>query len=242
MIVSHEHKFIFLRVSKAAGSTVEFFLRQYCKPGDIVTPLSQAEEQEMRAKGLCGPMGYREIRGDIPLLDRVKIKLGDSKALERYCVVGHSPAVRVEQYLGKAVWDSYFKFCIVRHPVDRVLSQYFWKAHCKDWHDAYNDFPRQFGFFIESKVAQGLVRKGTGIYLKNGRLAVDYVGKFEDLTNSIKHAISLAGIKTKPFELPRFKSGFRPKEEFASRLLPYHKRVIKEMFQFEFDNFGYSLE
>ena len=216
-------------------------MRQFCEPGDIVTPLTKPEEQELQTTGLCGPTGDTEIRGEVPLPDQEKIKLGDPKALRRYCVVAHSPASRVMEYVGEAVWNSYFKFCMVRHPVDRTLSQYFWKAHCKGWHDARTDFTKRFDFFLETKTFHQLKRKGTGIYMNDGKVVVDYIGKFENLAESIDHAMGKVGIDAKPVELPRLKSGFRPTGDFADKLLPRQRKVIEDAFEFEFNNFGYKL-
>ena len=242
MILSHRNKFIFLKTSKTAGSSIEAFLRQFCEPGDIITPLlTPGEEEEIQSTGICGPMGDTEIRGTVPLADQEKIKLGDQKAIRRFCVVSHSPAIRVKQYVGESIWDSYFKFCVVRHPLERTMSQYFWKAHTKGWHDARTDFTKRFDFFLASKQFHQLIRKGTGVYLHNGKVMVDYIGKYENLTESLGHAMSRVGVDLKPIELPQLKSGFRPMDDFTDRLLPRQKKVIEKAFEFEFNNFGYKL-
>ena len=37
MIVSHKHKFIFIKTMKTAGTSIEAFLASYCEGRDIVT-------------------------------------------------------------------------------------------------------------------------------------------------------------------------------------------------------------
>ncbi len=39
MIVSHSHKFIFLKSYKTAGTSIEAALSKYCSGDDIITPL-----------------------------------------------------------------------------------------------------------------------------------------------------------------------------------------------------------
>ena len=242
VIVNHKYKFIFLKTSKTGGFSIEAFLRQFCEPGDIVTSLSDAEERELQSMGLCGPMGHTEIRGKVPLAEREKIRLGDKKATVRYCVVSHSPASRVMEYVGKSVWNSYFKFCIVRHPVDRTISQYFWMAYRRGWQDAETDFTKRFDHFLESKMFQPkLTRKGTGIYMCDGKVVVDYIGKFENLAESLEHTMRQAGVDVKSVELPRLKLVSRPKGNFAEMLLPRQKKIIEKAFEFEFSNFDYKL-
>lgn len=39
MIISHKHKFIFIKTVKTAGTSLEVFLSQQCGPQDLVTPI-----------------------------------------------------------------------------------------------------------------------------------------------------------------------------------------------------------
>jgi len=44
MIISHKHKFIFIKTRKTAGSSFELMLSTICGPDDVLTPLSPEEE------------------------------------------------------------------------------------------------------------------------------------------------------------------------------------------------------
>jgi hypothetical protein len=44
MIVSHEHKFIFLKTKKTAGTSIELALSALCGPDDVITPLTTIDE------------------------------------------------------------------------------------------------------------------------------------------------------------------------------------------------------
>ena len=57
MILSHEHKFIFLRTKKTAGTSIELALSDLCGPDDIITPLTG--EDEARRAGRRGAQNWR---------------------------------------------------------------------------------------------------------------------------------------------------------------------------------------
>jgi hypothetical protein len=44
MIVSHRHKFVFIKTRKTAGTSIEVFLSQFCGPEDIITPIEPRVE------------------------------------------------------------------------------------------------------------------------------------------------------------------------------------------------------
>lgn len=60
MIVSHRHRFIFIKTQKVAGTSVEIALSKFLGPDDVVTPiLDPADEALRRRLGVCGPQNYK---------------------------------------------------------------------------------------------------------------------------------------------------------------------------------------
>src|SRR5262245_66480011 len=50
MIVSHAHKFIFLKTKKTAGTSIELALSELCGPDDVITPLAEVDEAQRDGK------------------------------------------------------------------------------------------------------------------------------------------------------------------------------------------------
>ncbi|MEO0513139.1 MAG: sulfotransferase family 2 domain-containing protein [Planctomycetota bacterium] len=65
MIVSHRHRFIFIKTEKTAGTSIEVHLSRHCGPEDIVTAFGSGEEghEPRNSGGLSGHMTAAEVRG-----------------------------------------------------------------------------------------------------------------------------------------------------------------------------------
>ncbi len=197
MIISHEHKFIFLKTKKTAGTSIELALSQFCGPGDIITPLTAVDEA-LRAGGR-GAQNWR-LHGwwqsPRPLLKRRLFKF----TAEDYGFYNHMPAQRAKALLNDdRAWRSYFKFAFDRNPWDRQVSWY---------HHRYrrNGAPPPFADFIHEDRRARI--NNYEIYSIGGKPAVDFVGRFETLEDDLRHALGQVGL-TLEGELPRAKTSFR---------------------------------
>jgi hypothetical protein len=97
VIVSHQHRFIFLKTRKTAGTSIEIALSRYCGPDDIITPLHPDDEDVRREFGGRAPQHHE----------------GASN---------HMRANHVRDLVGRRVWRSYYRFAVERDPWDVVLS------------------------------------------------------------------------------------------------------------------------
>jgi hypothetical protein len=124
MILSHKHKFIFIKTAKTAGTSIEVFLSRYCGPTDVLTPIEPCVEGHH-------PRNYEGFINPIPeILERP----GKFLSALRHSITSrekfyrHMPAFEIENRVPANVWNSYFKFCVDRNPWDKVLSHYHMHA------------------------------------------------------------------------------------------------------------------
>ena len=196
MIVSHEHKFIFLKTKKTAGTSIELALSQLCGPADIITPLTGIDEA-LRAGGR-GAQNWR-LHGwwgsPRPLLKRRWFKF----TAEDYGFYNHMPAAAARALLDEKIWRSYFKFAFDRNPWDRQVSFYHHRyRHEKE--------PPSFASFMHQDCHARI--NNYDIYSIDGDVSVDFVGRFESLADDLKLALQRVGLSLAA-ELPRAKTTFR---------------------------------
>jgi len=197
MIVSHEHKFIFLKTYKTASTSMEIALSRVLGCDDIITP-ARPDLQILRATGADG-QNYRLDHPAVPkralwrrLLDRP----------ERYYhpTVGyyeHMPGWRVKLYLGDDIWNSYFKFAFERNPWDRQVSFYHYKTRSKD-------APESFEHFM----ARGEKARvdNWDIYAIDDSVSDDFVGRYENIGSDFENVMEAIGLGGR-IELPRANVG-----------------------------------
>jgi len=97
MIISHKHKFIFIRVPKTASTSIQLALGKICGPDDIVTAFFDTDASP-----------YHHPRNNA--------EYGP-----------HTAARKIKRKISPEIWDSYFKFAFERNPFDKVVSRYHMK-------------------------------------------------------------------------------------------------------------------
>ncbi len=231
MIISHDHKFIFIKTKKTAGTAIEAALSELCGPLDVITPYREDSEQDR--KGL-GPQNYRiehKLKPKRPLLKRLLLRP------ERYYhpSVGfyeHMPAALVRAYAGEEVWRSYFKFAFDRNPWDRQVSWYLYKTKTKRIRPSFERFmaSRRRAFVNNYQ-----------LYTEDGALAVDFVGRYESLEDDLNKALELAGVRQR---LAISQVNVTPNKDksrsYRSYYSPDTQAIVAEWYQPEIALLGYG--
>ena len=227
MIVSHRHKFIFLKTRKTAGTSVEVALSRFCGDRDILAPIAREDEEIRRYLGYRGPQNFH-----IPLL-KYKPANWAGLVLERRRPKyrNHMRAARVRSLVGEKVWNSYYKFCFERNPWDKAISLYYWRTkHQK---------PRPTLLeFLQSVSTSAL--SNLHIYSIDGEVAVDYVGLYEDLDFELEKLAARLKLPGR-IELPKAKSNYREdKRNYRELMGPYEAEIVAKACAREAALFGYS--
>lgn len=229
MILSHRHRFIFLKTAKTAGTSVEIALSRFAGLDDVITPISRVDEQLRQECGGHGPRNYR-----LPLWRLNPGRIARTLLKGRWPgYYNHMPGSEVREYVGAEVWGSYFRFCIERNPFDRVLSLYWW-CHRREPRPAISDF-------LRSPQLDLLTQRGIALYTDSrGGVMVDQVLRYEELEAELETVRQRLGLP-EALKLPRAKGGHRPGQQSWREVFnAADRRFIEQRFEREFELFGYG--
>lgn len=157
MIISHKHKFIFFAVPKTATHAIRAALRQHTGEGDW-------EQQVLFGKQ------------SLPIPEIAKLQHG------------HISVTQIRPHLSDEIWQDYFKFAFVRNPFDRFVSVCFF-LNRNNPQFAVNALRRMKASIGSERFRQRLLVRPQVLQLmdENKQIALDYVGRYEDIQQSLDH-------------------------------------------------------
>ena len=228
MIISHQYKFIFLKTSKTAGTSVEIALSKFCGEDDVITENYGPDEELRTQLGYRGPQNCEIPMSQYSLKDWART----IKERKKRIFYNHIPGKDVKRIIGDEIWNSYYKFAFERNPYDRVASLYYWRFK--------GDPQLAVSDFVNYDKPKSLRKKGLGIYGINDEIAVDRVCFFESLQKDLDEVAQHLGLPDK-LELPNAKGGFRPKGKTYQELFSEDDRgKIAKLFAKEIELFNYQ--
>lgn len=268
MILSHKHKFIFLKTKKTGSTSVDIILSKICGTNDIITPLSELtwfgknrrfeknNEEDVRKK-VRGkdPQNYKGnlIEELINFFKqffhfyrhKIYYYLIDSKKIKllkakrRFKYDQHMEIREIKKILKPELFKKYFKFAVVRNPYDQVISDYYDQIKRPE-HQSYENFDDYL-----NKRSKYFFYKNYRKIAINNKLLIDGVIKYEKLENDLKKICKRLKIPTKILkDLSKTKAhgGLREMGITVKKLNTKQKSKIRSHAKFFFKNFYPNLK
>jgi hypothetical protein len=208
MIISHTHRFIFFAVPRTGTHAVRAALTAHLG------------ETDWQQQNLSAP-----LRLPIPALAEVEH--------------GHLSVRELRPHLPRTVWDEYFKFAFVRNPFDRFVSACFFL------HRGQANFAAAPTMQMKRALSRRRFRQRVLIRPQSrqlagadGRVPLDYVGRFERLQDSYDRICTRIGIA--PSRLAQRNASQHA--AYARYYDPELKDMVADFYREDVDNFDYGFE
>lgn len=210
MIFSVSHRFIFVRNWKTAGSSVREILRGY---------------QPFYRKNRYLEYLLRKSEGVFP--ERIRL------------VPIHADACTIRDRVGNEVFNQYFTFGFVRNPWDWQVSLYFFilKKKRHYLHRRVSRF-KTFDDYIKWHVTEDKSKRLQKDFFSdaNGRIIVDFIGRFENLDKDFEIIQGKIGIPKVP--LPHINK--TKHRDYKSYYSDASAHLIADYYQTDNDFFDYQ--
>jgi hypothetical protein len=240
MILSHKHRFVFIKGLKVAGTSAEIALSQMCGERDIITPISPADERYRL--GTSGePRNYSHPELEAEYLRAVAEKPIGEVRLPKSPFYNHMTLVEVLERFPEA--REYRLLFVERSPYEKVISLANWAKH-RTAYDNGGALPRQ-----ENDIAREVDRTIADRSILKARNIDRYRDEAGKITSQGWRYETLAG------QLEAFARSLganipglvHAKRGLDTSRLPIGKTLrrdqidfVNEMFADEFEAFGYG--
>lgn len=195
MLVSLRHGFIYQKVHKTAGTSVEILLEPCCCPPGLYPGPAHHRPELVTPDGIIGRRG-RKQRG----------------VAETW--YNHMPAAEVRALLGEEIWNRAHKFCVARNPFDKAVSWFWWALRpplTETLHAA--PFAEVRDAFRARLREPDFPPRDAEVYLIDHRFALDGWLRYEHLAADLEALIARLRLPPPPHPLGRYKAEHRRRAE-----------------------------
>ena len=206
-MISHKHKTIFVHVPKTAGQSIEQVFVD-----DLGLTWDDREVLNLRynADRAIGPQRLAHLYAD------------------EYVRCGH---IKLD------LWNSYYKFAVVRNPYDRILSEFRYRRFRKTGPLSWFLRKRYRDEHLDS--TRHVVSQSRYLFDENGTCLVDEIIKFEDLKDRMPEVFER--IFGAPRTLPRRnESTGGPRRMTRQQLGSWNRKLLKDRYAEDFTRLGYD--
>ena len=232
MLISHKYQFIYTKTVKTAGTSIEVYFEPFCMP-EGEWQFSHKRDEYSSPAGIIGVRAVKEP--------------GHGKG---YTWWNHMPAAEIKENIGDEVWESYFRFCAIRNPFDKVVSHYFFMERpVANQHEFLKKLPfysaikkrrliHGFNQWLD-KVEYPVDRAQ---YMLDGKFCMDDFIRFEHLPEDLARICKRLGIPYQPEKLRRLHGAIRKTDiPLKAFYTPASIQKVSDLYDLEIEKFGYGL-
>jgi len=144
----------------------------------------------------------------------------------------HYPCSSIKEYCGIEVWDSFYKFAIVRNPYERMVSYYHFHKSPQ-----YKYKSKAVNYSFSDWLRKGLDSNLTMTQNQYLDEEINQVGRLETLQDDFNLFCDSIGIPS--YNLPKY--NVSKHEHWETYYSDEDKEIVYGIFQDDFDRFGFRI-
>ena len=224
MIISHEHKFIFIKTAKTGGSTIENILGQHLGPKDIASGSAYIDSEDVR-----------------PTSKRNWPKINYPDELGGY---SHLPVSLIyDKFFDGQKPKDYFVFTIERNSYEKAVSHWWWHTHSKRLTKTMQPTNVAFRDHLVRHIREPWNNHPScwHRYNNNKNICVDHIYQydqweemFKDLSTRLNISIDMDSTRN-----IKLKDSKKPFNHYREAYGDHEQELVEQLFIQEIKHFGY---
>jgi len=241
MIINNSKKFIFIKTPKTAGSSIEFYLSQFCGKKDTITSLLNNEEKLKKKLNLPDSKNtiFEVIKLNINSLKKFKFK-------KKILINDHTSLNVLEKKINLNL-KKYYIFAFVRNPFKWIISYFWWYLYHEKIINFYeiNNLSKKeinilFKLFVKTHSSYWFNWIRDMITSKKYKVHIFKYENIERDINKLKKTLSLENERINFSEIHLKNLKIMKKTKSKLNLDKESLSIIKTAAKYFFDNFSYS--
>lgn len=234
MILDLDRRFLFMKSTKTAGTSVEIWLSAYCGPNAVITP---TVDEDLREKHFGRPPQNFRVH-DVSAFPGGDLKVFDVQPWGAVHFFNHMSLDQVISQLGDGFFETLYSFGFTRNPFVRAVSAYTWLAGCNPLYYGALTL-KEHRVHFRNMLTSSFESTEKWLRSSSRDLEVKHIFRYEDFSVARReiHKALFIDCDTRP--LPNAKSGFSdilgfPREELINK---EERGLIESICAWEFSRF-----
>jgi len=152
-------------------------------------------------------------------------------------------------FIDESEFRNYFKFCFVRNPWDRLVSEWLWRAN----HVPRYSFHRYFRLSLKSffykvptwkgraglRIRRHIMPQHCFVYSDEGKLLIDYVGRFENLEEDFDYICHRTDLNQACLTWTNSSKDKKERRDYRAYYDEETYQIVKNYYRKDIEYFGY---
>jgi hypothetical protein len=212
--INHDLKSVFIHIHKTGGTYISYMLQKYYGFKNYYLRRPDHDIFCMNKKKTTKYLNYENrIHG---VLNYFKTSLFINKKMN----------------MTPQKWDTYYKFCFIRNPYDRIISGWY---HVNKLNIPFSNYLNLYNRCNDVEFMHVFMPQVRNIINEKGKINIDFIGQFENLEHDFQKVLKNIGIKDIIHEVSK-KMNKREHNQFytyfSQEALNKVNLILKEDFQY----------